>query len=112
MREFESTKALVEKSLRQISGKRVRQVQVAFGEICELDQGVIQKHWDKLTKGTPFEHAQLDFRLIIAEVQCMACFKKYHPENGVIHCSNCGSFGAKILSGEEFYVEHIETDND
>lgn len=112
MREFESTKALVEKSLRQISGKRVRQVQVAFGEICELDQGVIQKHWDKLTKGTPLEHAQLDFRLIIAEVQCMACFKKYHPENGVIHCSNCGSFGAKILSGEEFYVEHIETDND
>ena len=111
MREYESTKALVAKALRQNSGKRVRQVQLAFGEICELDQDVIQKHWDELTKGTPLEHAQLSFRLINAEVQCMACFKKYHPVNGVIHCSNCGSFGARILSGEEFYVEHIEMDD-
>lgn len=112
MREFESTKALVARSLRQISGKRVRQVQVAFGEICELDQGVIQKHWDELTKGTPLEHAQLRFRLIHAEAQCMACFKKYYPVDGTIHCPHCGSFGAKILSGEEFHVESIDADNE
>jgi Zn finger protein HypA/HybF involved in hydrogenase expression len=42
----------------------------------------------------------------------MSCFKKYHPVNGVIHCQNCGSFGAKILSGEEFHVETIETDSE
>lgn len=112
MREYESTKALVDRVLHQTSGKRVGQVQVAFGEICELDQSAVQKYWDELSKGTPLEHAQLHFRLIRAEVQCMACFKKYHPVNGVIHCPNCGSFGAKILSGEEFYVEHIKTDDE
>jgi Zn finger protein HypA/HybF involved in hydrogenase expression len=62
--------------------------------------------------GTPLEHAQIHFRLITAEAQCMACFKKYHPADGIIHCPNCGSFGAKILSGEEFYIEHIEMDNE
>ncbi len=111
MREYESTKVLVSKVLRQTS-KKVRRVQIAFGEICELDQNAVQNHWIELSKGSPLEHAQLHFRLIDAEVQCMACFKKYHPVNGEIHCPNCGSFGAKILSGEEFYVEHIEMDTE
>ena len=35
-----------------------------------------------LSKGTPAEHAALHFRLIKAEVQCMACFQKYHPWMG------------------------------
>jgi len=87
-------------------------VQIAIGEISELDQNIIRQCWDELCKDTLLEHAQLCFRLITGEAQCMACFKKYHPLNGKIHCPHCGSFGAKILSGEEFYVEHIETDNE
>ena len=31
------------------------------------------------------------------------------PEGGEIHCPYCGSYGAKIVSGEEFYLESIET---
>jgi len=111
MRDYESTKALVSKILHQTS-KKVRRVQIAFGEICELDQYAVKNHWIELSKGSPLEHAQLHFRLIDAKVQCMACFKKYYPVNGKIHCPNCGSFGAKILAGEEFYVEHIEMDTE
>ena len=112
MREYESTKVLIAKVLQKTPNAHVKSIRVAFGEICELDQDKVREQWYELSKGTPLEHAQLDFRLINAEVQCMACFKKYHPVNGVIHCSTCGSFGAKILSGEEFYVEHIETDDE
>jgi len=111
MREKESIKALFDKVIQKTNTARVKQVRIAFGEICELDQSLIQNHWDEFSKGTPLEHAQLHFRLIDAEVQCMACFKKYHPVNGTIHCPHCGSFGAKILSGEEFHVETIEMDN-
>lgn len=110
MREGQSTKALFDKVIQQTQAARVKQVVFAFGEISELDQNIIQQHWASLSKGTPLEHAQIRFRLITAEAQCMACFKKYHPVNGAIHCPHCGSFGAKILSGEEFYVEHIETE--
>jgi Zn finger protein HypA/HybF involved in hydrogenase expression len=38
----------------------------------------------------------------------MVCFEKYHPLNGEISCPNCGSVGAKILAGEEFYLESVE----
>ena len=40
----------------------------------------------------------------------MACFMKYHPLDGKIHCPYCGSYGAKVLSGEEFFLESMEWD--
>jgi len=112
MREQQSTKVLFDKMLQHAHAAHIKQIQVAFGEISELDRDIIQKEWSTLIRNTPLEHTQICFRLITAEVQCMACFKKYHPMNGTIHCPHCGSFGAKILSGEEFYVEHIEMDSE
>ena len=112
MREYQFTKSILDKVLQQADAARVKKIHLAIGEVSELDQDVIHQQWAELSKETTLEHAQLYFRLIIAEAQCMACFKKYHPANGTIHCPNCGSYGAKILSGEEFYVEKIETDDE
>ena len=113
-RELTATQSILAKALlqeRQSNAKRITTLQLALGEISELDQNSIQKHWEELSRGTPVEQAQLRFRLIQAEVQCMACFMKYHPQAGKIHCPHCGSYGAKILSGEEFYLESIELDD-
>ena len=113
MRELYSTRTIFDAVLMQAGlskATRVKKVHLAFGEISELDSNFIQKHWNELTKNTVAENAELYFHIFSAEVQCMSCFKKYHPENGVIHCANCGSYGAKILTGEEFHVESIEMD--
>ena len=115
MREQQSTKVVFDKAIQYVQSSnaiRVGNVYLALGELAELDRKIIQDHWDELSKGTSLEHAKLHFRLITGQAQCMACFKKYHPENGSIHCPNCGSFGAKILSGEEFYFESIETNDE
>jgi hydrogenase nickel incorporation protein HypA/HybF len=109
MRELDATQNLLRKSLLQVKGStRIKSIYLVLGEAAELDQGLIQEHWRELSQGTPAEHAQLHFRLRKAEVQCMACFNKYQPLNGKIHCPYCGSYGAKILSGEEFDLESIE----
>jgi hydrogenase nickel incorporation protein HypA/HybF len=112
MREKESTMALFARVVQKSSAARTKAVFLGLGEVAELDPEAVRRHWVELSKGTPLERAQLHIRLIRAEAQCMACFKKYHPVNGRIHCPNCGSFGAKILSGEEFHVEHIETNDE
>lgn len=115
MRELYSTKAVFDQVLRQAQTSQaghIKQVTLALGELSELDQTAIRDHWRALTKDTLLERAKLHFRLITAEVQCMSCFKKYHPENRTIHCPHCGSFGAKILTGEEFHVESIEADDE
>ena len=112
MRELESTQKILKKVLSQTKdGIPIKSVHLVMGEVSELDQNRIEKHWRELSKGTSAEHALLFFRLMKAEVQCMACFNKYHPLNGKIHCPYCGSYGAKILSGEEFDLESIELDS-
>jgi hydrogenase nickel incorporation protein HypA/HybF len=109
MRELEATQKVLKKSLQQVKDPaRIKSIHLILGEVAELDQSLIQKHWRELSVGTPAEHARLHFRLRKAEVQCMACFSKYHPLDGKIHCPYCGSYGAKILSGEEFELESIE----
>ena len=113
MRELQSTQTILNKSLLQVpDSKRIKNIHLVIGEISQLDQKLIQQHWRELSKGTPAEHAQLHFRLIKAEVQCMSCFSKYYPLDGKIHCPYCGSYGAKILSGEEFNLESIELDHE
>ncbi len=113
MRELQSMQIILNKLLSQLSdSKLIKRVTLALGEISELDQDLILQYWNQFSKGTPAEQAQLHFRLIQAEVQCMACFSKYHPAAGKIHCPYCGSYGAKVLSGEEFFLESIEFDDD
>jgi len=111
MRELPSTQTILKKALLEAGTIKIKNVYLALGEITELDQSLIQQHWNDLSKGTPAEQAELHFRLIKAEVQCMACFEKYHPVDGKIHCPHCGSYGAKVLSGEEFILESIELES-
>lgn len=113
MRELPATKYILKKTLlRTTDTTAIKNIHLVMGELSELDQSLIQQHWQDLSKGTPAEHAQLHFRLHKAEVQCMACFSKYQPVNGKIHCPYCGSYGAKILSGEEFDLESIELEQE
>jgi hydrogenase nickel incorporation protein HypA/HybF len=112
MREELLIRSIFDKTLRQARSSQTAIVSVRFvlGEIAELDPEQIRLRWQVLSRGTLLEHAKIHFRLIAGEVQCMACFKKYQPVDGRINCPHCGGFGAKILSGEEFYVEKLEMD--
>ena len=114
VRELHAIRAILNKAILKAGeddAEQITRLHLAIGEIAEFDQNAIQRQWRDLSKGTLAEGAQLHFRVIPAEVQCMSCFQKYHPQNGRIFCFTCGSMGAKILSGEEFYLESIELEH-
>lgn len=92
------------------SKRRMRGIQLVVGEMAEVEPAAIETHWREVSRGTAAEQVPLRFRFIQAEVQCMACFQRYHPRDGKIHCPYCGSYGAKVLSGEEFHLDAIEWD--
>jgi hydrogenase nickel incorporation protein HypA/HybF len=115
MRELQVIRLIFDQVLRTVKKEeenRITDFHIALGELSELDPASIQTQWRKLRKGTLAEQAQLHFRLIPAEAQCMACFSKYRPVDKKILCPSCGSFGAKILTGEECYLESIEMENE
>jgi len=86
--------------------KKIASVKLAVGELIPFRE----EQWHELTRGTALARSALHVRVIRAEQQCMTCFEKYHPEDLKTRCPRCGSVGAKILAGEEFYLESVEED--
>lgn len=83
-------------------------IQIAVGELTEFNEEQLRQHWNELAAQTPLAQLILNIRIVRAEQQCMACFLKYHPQQKETACPQCGSVGAKIIAGEEFFLEAIE----
>lgn len=87
-------------------------VNIAVGELVQYTNEEIHTHWHMLVKESPLEKTMLNIRLVRAEQQCMVCFQKYHPLNQETACPHCKSVGAKIIAGEEFYLESTKEENE
>jgi hydrogenase nickel incorporation protein HypA/HybF len=90
---------------------RLASVNISVGELVVSKDDEIQAEWSQLAGGANLSGTQLIIQRILAEQQCMVCFQKYHPLNKETSCPHCGSVGAKILAGEEFYLESIEEES-
>lgn len=113
MHELYATQAILEKALAKAAEQHASQITdlyLVVGEISSYSDESVRFYWDEICKGTIAEKASLHFRRVPAEMQCMACFTKYQPQAGEIVCPNCGSNGARILQGEEFYMEALDVD--
>src|SRR3972149_9513694 len=82
-----------------------RSFTIALGELFPLTEEGLRAQWSELKSETSLAQAALKIHMIRAEQQCMVCFEKYHPEKKETSCPFCGSIGAKILAGEELYLE-------
>jgi hydrogenase nickel incorporation protein HypA/HybF len=113
MHELYATQAILEKAIVKAAeekASRISAVHLVVGDISTYSDESVQFYWDEICKGTIAEKAILHFRHVPAEMQCMACFTKYHPAEDEILCPNCGSNGAKIIAGEEFYMEALDVE--
>ena len=113
MHELYATQAILDKAIQKAqesNAKRVTNLYLAVGEISTYTEVSFQFYWDNISKGTLADGAKLHFRRVQAEVQCMNCFTKYHPVDAGIVCPNCKSVGAKIIAGEEFFLESIDVE--
>lgn len=113
MHELPITQSILEIALRharEANARRITDLHIVMGELSTMVDDSIQFYWDIIAKDTIAEGAALHFRRIPAELQCMACFTKYNPKEKELLCPNCGSVGAKVISGEEFFVEAIDVD--
>jgi hydrogenase nickel incorporation protein HypA/HybF len=108
----ESILSIALKHAAKSSATRITDLHLVIGELATIVDESVQFYWDMVSEGSIAQGAKLHFTRVPAELQCMACFEKYHPENGELACPKCGGVGAKVLAGEEFFLESIEVDGD
>jgi len=113
MHELSVTESLLKISLQhaeKANAKRVTDLHIVIGELASMVDDSIQFYWDIIAKGTIAEQATLHFRRVPAELQCNTCFEKYSPTDQELVCPKCGGVGAKIVTGEEFFLESIDVE--
>jgi hydrogenase nickel incorporation protein HypA/HybF len=113
MHELPVTESLLKISLQhaeKANAKRVTDLHIVMGELASMVDDSIQFYWEVIAKDTIAEQATLHFRRVPAELQCMTCFEKYHPTDGELICPKCSGVGAKIIAGEEFFLESIDVE--
>ena len=113
MHELSVTQSILEIALRHAkksNAARIVNIHIVMGELSTMVDDSIQFYWDMIAEGTIAHGANLHFRRVPAELQCMACFTKYHPKEMELLCPNCGSVGAKVIAGEECSVEAIDVE--
>ncbi|MFN2121218.1 MAG: hydrogenase maturation nickel metallochaperone HypA [Anaerolineales bacterium] len=111
MHERNATQGLLDKAIQRAAEKHARRITDAYvvmGAHSDYSEESVRFFWAELSKGTAAEEARLHFRKIEAELQCMACFTRYRPVGAAIQCPKCGSNGARVLAGDEFYMEAVD----
>ncbi len=113
MHELPVTESILEIATRhaaQAGARHITRVHLVIGQLSSLIDDSVQFYWDIISKDTIAEGAQLDFRRIPAQMQCLDCGRVYAPSPDELACPDCGSIQVKIISGEEFFLEAIEVD--
>ena len=89
---------------------RVTDLHIVIGDLASMVDESIQFYWEIIAKGTIAEQATLHFRRVPAQLECNTCSAIYQPTDKELICPNCQGIGAKIISGEEFFLESIDVE--
>lgn len=114
MHELPVTQSVLEIALdraRKAGASRITDIHLVIGELSTNVDESVQFYWDIIARGTMAEGAQLHFRRVSAELQCVSCGTRYGLDGGELVCPNCGKAGSRILAGEEFALEAIDVDD-
>jgi hydrogenase nickel incorporation protein HypA/HybF len=114
MHELPVTESILEIVLRHAAGtdsKRIEQINLVIGELASIVDDSVQFYWDIISKDTPAQGARLAFKRIPAEMLCLTCQNRFHPDYGGYDCPICGGINLRITAGREFFVESIEVES-
>ena len=110
MHELSVTESILEIALRhaQAAGaNRITDINLVIGQYASIVDDSVQFYWDLITPNTIAQDSKLHFRRILAELECLNCKNKYHPDND-LSCPVCHSVQTRIVTGDEFYLDSID----
>lgn len=115
MHEYDLTKQIVKivnDAALKHGAVRVNAVHLVVGENTSIIPESVQMYFDMIAKGTDAQGAELKVRVIKAEMYCKKCRQSFQRPRFSFACPVCGELGAPTDTGNEFYVESVEIEDD
>ncbi len=110
MHELTITKNIVDIALEAAKERKVKEITIVLGELSSVVEDSIRFCFGLVAEGTTAEGAVLAFVKVPALVRCGNCSHQFGLDEGDWTCPACGSSGAEIIHGREFYIESIEVE--
>jgi len=110
MHELSLTQTILDMVLKHAEERQIKHVNLLIGEFSDEREDAIRFYWDDLVKDTPIQNAELCFRQVDAEMQCLVCETIFHPEEETTVCPKCRSYRLKLLSGDDVRLESIDVE--
>ena len=107
--------AIVEGILRTVipaaeknGAERIEKICLKIGELSGVVPSCVTEYFTIAAKGTMAEGAAVEMESIPVRVHCNACGSEEILPAGTYACPVCKSRKFRIISGREYFVDHIE----
>ena len=101
---------LVLKQAEEAGSEKIDRINLVIGEMTGVVGRCIQFYFDFLSRDTPAEGAELNFKVIPTTAKCRDCGQEFELEEFDWTCPHCQSNNIEITGGKELFVESIEVD--
>jgi hydrogenase nickel incorporation protein HypA/HybF len=102
---------VVKDSLSREQLSRVKQVNLALGELTAVQEECLKFSFEAVVRDTPLAKSRLNVELLKARLKCRECKKEYSPQDSFYSpCPNCGAFGGDVICGDELSVASVDLD--
>lgn len=100
--------AVVLKHARLNHATKVTRINLVLGEFSTVMPESVRFYFDIISRDTPAEGAELDFRRTKLLARCQACGGEFEVVEFDFTCPGCKGEKTEVFSGREFQVESIE----
>ncbi|MFZ5995539.1 MAG: hydrogenase maturation nickel metallochaperone HypA [Thermodesulfobacteriota bacterium] len=91
--------------------ERISVVRLKLGKLTAVEPSSLSFCFELITKGTLAEGAKLEIEPVPITGRCAQCGREFTLEDPFCNCPGCRSLKIDILTGREFYICEIETDD-
>lgn len=87
---------------------RVATVRVRVGSLSGIVTDSLDFCFSAIVADTPLGRARLDIERVPAACECQDCGVRFEPAYLIFLCPMCGSGRARLISGNDLQVVHVE----
>lgn len=88
----------------------VTSVRVRVGGLSGIIADSLEFCFSAIVAETPLGRARLEIERVAAACDCQDCSARFEPEHLIFLCPGCGSGRARLISGNDLQVVHVELD--
>ncbi|MGN0316950.1 MAG: hydrogenase maturation nickel metallochaperone HypA [Lachnospira sp.] len=103
---------LVVREADRAKASKVCSITVKMGAACDYVPEILQEYFDVLSEGTVANGAKLQIETVPITMRCNDCNKEYETPHYNPFCPQCSGNHTSMITGNEFYVDNIEIEEE